>query len=134
MDLVLVVAVVLAAVMLVAAATLAVVRVERGPSMLDRTVAFDVLTTTLVGAVALEAAWSRRTETIPILVVLSLVGFIGSVAISRFAARERPEEGTGRRRGDAAVEGAERNESERLDREAAVDTEHHGGSPDGEVR
>ncbi len=134
MELVLVVAVVLTAAMLAVGATLAVVRVERGPSMLDRTVAFDVLTTTLVGAVALEAAWSRRTETIPILVVLSLVGFVGSVVISRFAARERPDEGTGRGRADAAAEGAQRHQAERQERGAAVDTEHHGGSPDGEVR
>jgi multicomponent Na+:H+ antiporter subunit F len=134
MELGLAAAVVLTAVLLAVGATLAVVRVERGPSMLDRTVAFDVLTTTLVGAVALEAAWSRRTETVPILVVLSLVGFIGSVVISRFAARERPDEGTGRPHGDAAAEGAQRHEAERQEREAAVDTEHHGGSPEGEVR
>ncbi|MFI6426527.1 monovalent cation/H+ antiporter complex subunit F [Promicromonospora sp. NPDC050880] len=82
---------VVATVLLAGAALLAVVRMERGPSMLDRTVAFDVLTTALVGAVAVEAALSRRTESVPILVVLSMVGFIGSVAISRFAAVEPPK-------------------------------------------
>ena len=79
---------IVAAALLAVGAALAVVRVERGPSMLDRTIAFDVLTTILVGAIALEAAWSRRTESIPILVVLSLVGFVGSVVIARFAAVE----------------------------------------------
>lgn len=79
---------IVAAVVLAAGAALAVVRVERGPSMLDRTVGFDLLTTILVGAIALEAAWSRRTESIPILVVLSLVGFVSSVTIARFAAVE----------------------------------------------
>jgi multicomponent Na+:H+ antiporter subunit F len=72
---------------------------ERGPSMLDRSVAFDVLTTALVGAIAVEAALSRRTESVPILVVLSMVGFIGSVAVARFAAVEPPKgrqpDGTG---------------------------------------
>ncbi|MCL1871637.1 MAG: monovalent cation/H+ antiporter complex subunit F [Promicromonosporaceae bacterium] len=87
-----IVVVVVATALVAAAAVLALVRLERGPSMLDRTVAFDVLTTTIVGAVAVEAAWSRRTESIPILVVLSLVGFIGSVTIARFAAREPEEE------------------------------------------
>ncbi len=83
-----IVVVVICTVLLATGATLAVVRAERGPSMLDRTVALDVFTTTLVGAIALEAAWSRRTVTIPILVVLSLVGFVSSVAIARFAAVE----------------------------------------------
>lgn len=79
---------IVATTLLAAGALLAVVRLERGPSMLDRTVAFDVLTTTLVGAIAIEAALSRRTESVPILVVLSMVGFIGSVTIARFAAVE----------------------------------------------
>lgn len=79
---------VVATALLAAGALLAVVRMERGPSMLDRTVAFDVLTTALVGAIAVEAALSRRTESVPILVVLSLVGFVGSVTIARFAAVE----------------------------------------------
>jgi multicomponent Na+:H+ antiporter subunit F len=82
------VVVVVAAVLVAAAALLALVRVERGPSMLDRALALDLLTASLVGAIAIEAAWSRRTETVPILVALALVGFVGSVVISRFAARE----------------------------------------------
>lgn len=79
---------VVATVILAIGAVLAIVRMERGPSMLDRTIAFDVLTTALVGAIAVEAAISRRTESVLILVVLSMVGFVGSVAIARFAAAE----------------------------------------------
>ncbi|MDR7384133.1 monovalent cation/H+ antiporter complex subunit F [Promicromonospora iranensis] len=79
---------IVATALLAVGALCAVVRMERGPSMLDRSVAFDVLTTALVGAIAVEAALSRRTESIPILVVLSMVGFIGSVTIARFAAAE----------------------------------------------
>jgi len=83
-----VVVVVVAIGMVVVAALLALVRVEKGPSMLDRALGLDLLTASLVGAIAIEAAWHRRTETIPILVALSLVGFVGSVVISRFVARE----------------------------------------------
>jgi multicomponent Na+:H+ antiporter subunit F len=83
---------IVATVLLAVGALFAVVRMERGPSMLDRSVAFDVLTTALVGAIAVEAALSRRTESIPILVVLSMVGFIGSVTVARFAATEPPKE------------------------------------------
>lgn len=74
--------------LLAVGAVLAVVRMERGPTMLDRTVAFDVVATTLVGAIAVEAALSRRVESVPILVVLSMVGFVGSVTIARFASVE----------------------------------------------
>ena len=129
-----VVVVTVAALLLAAGAVLAVIRVERGPSMLDRTVAFDALATTLVGAVAVEAAWSRRTETIPILVVLSMVGFTGSVAIARYYARD-PEGDTHVHTASAmAADHAERAAAGAEEREAAVDAEHHGGSAPGEVR
>ncbi|WP_166851614.1 monovalent cation/H+ antiporter complex subunit F [Isoptericola sp. BMS4] len=102
-----VVVVVLAAVLVGAAAVLALVRVERGPSMLDRAVALDLLTASLVGAIAIEAAWSRRTETIPILVAMSLVGFVGSVVIARFAAREPEHDHQGRAPEDVAAQARE---------------------------
>ncbi|MDR0481921.1 MAG: MrpF/PhaF family protein [Cellulomonadaceae bacterium] len=82
---------VVAGVFLVVAAVLAVVRMERGPSMLDRSVAFDVLATCLIGAVVVEAWWARRLEAMPVVVVLAMVGFSGSVSIARFASREPGE-------------------------------------------
>ncbi|GAA1719577.1 hypothetical protein GCM10009809_14210 [Isoptericola hypogeus] len=97
-------AVIASAVLVAAAAMLALVRVERGPSMLDRAVALDALTMTLVGAIAVEAIWSRRTETIPILVALSMVGFVSSVTLSRFAAREPTGESQGREPEDVAAQ------------------------------
>ncbi|WNB85746.1 monovalent cation/H+ antiporter complex subunit F [Cellulomonas sp. ATA003] len=96
------------ATLLAAGGILAVVRMERGPSMLDRTIALDVLTTTLVGIVGLEAAVSRRTDTIPLLVALSLVGFVGSVTIARFASKEPPGQGRVRTREEIARDEAER--------------------------
>ncbi|ROS76469.1 monovalent cation/H+ antiporter complex subunit F [Cellulomonas sp. PhB143] len=121
-----------------AGSVLAIVRIERGPSMLDRTIGLDVFTATLVGAIAIEAAFSRRTETIPILVVLSLVGFVGSVLISRFASVEPEGEGRIRTAEEIAVEDAERLEELERQREAeraaAIDPDHHGGTAEGEVR
>ncbi|MCK9796086.1 MrpF/PhaF family protein [Isoptericola sp. 4D.3] len=99
-----IVAVIAAAVLLTVAALLALVRVERGPSMLDRAVALDALTITLVGAIAVEAIWSRRTETIPILVALSMVGFVGSVTMARFAAKEPESEGAPHSREEVAAQ------------------------------
>lgn len=79
--------------MLVVGAILAMLRVERGPSMLDRMVALDIITNILVIGVALEAAWNRRLDAVPILAALALVGFISSVTVSRYAAVEPEDEG-----------------------------------------
>lgn len=125
--------VIVCAVLLAAAAVLALVRAEKGPSMLDRTVALDIMTSTIVGAIALEAAWSRRIDTVPILVVLALVGFIGSVTIARFAAVEPEGEGRILSREEIAALEAERIAAEDAER-AATDDEHHGGGAQGEVK
>ena len=121
------------AVLLAAAAVLALVRAEKGPSMLDRTLALDIMTSTIVGAIALEAAWSRRIDTVPILVVLALVGFIGSVTVARFAAVEPEGEGRILSPEEIAALEAERILQEDAERDA-TDDEHHGGGAQGEVR
>ncbi|PYF99079.1 multicomponent Na+:H+ antiporter subunit F [Georgenia satyanarayanai] len=80
-------------VILLAAAVMALFRVERGPSMFDRILGLDVTTAVLIGGVTLVAAATKRGDLVPVLVVLALVGFIGSVSIARFAAAESAEEG-----------------------------------------
>lgn len=65
-----------------------VIRVSKGPTMLDRMVAVDLFTSTIVCAIAVISALTRRTDLIPVLVVLAIVGFIGSTTISRFLAHE----------------------------------------------
>lgn len=129
------------AVMLVVAAGAALVRAERGPSMLDRTLALDVMTSALVGVVALEAAWTRSTANLPVLVALALVGFVGSVTISRFASVEPKGEGRVLTREEAAELDARERATQAMARrratraeERAVDDEHHGGGAEGEVR
>ncbi|MER7332382.1 MULTISPECIES: monovalent cation/H+ antiporter complex subunit F [unclassified Micromonospora] len=72
-------------------ALLALIRLYRGPSLIDRVVAADMLLATMVGAVGAEAAVNRHATTLPVLVVLSLLGFVGSVSLVRFAAREKEE-------------------------------------------
>jgi multicomponent Na+:H+ antiporter subunit F len=76
--------------------------------MLDRTIALDIVVTVVVAAVALYASVERRTDVVPILVVLSLVGFVGSVTIARFASVEPEGEGRVRTREEIAEEEAER--------------------------
>ena len=81
---------VLVTVLLTAGAALALVRLVRGPSVLDRIVATDVLLAIVMVGIAAEAAYSRDATALPILVVLSVLGFIGSVSVARFATRKPP--------------------------------------------
>jgi multicomponent Na+:H+ antiporter subunit F len=80
-------------VMLAVGAVLAMIRVERGPSVLDRAVALDIITSTLIIGVALEAAVELRTDTVPVLAALALVGFVASVTLARFASVEPEDAG-----------------------------------------
>ncbi|MEU1968681.1 monovalent cation/H+ antiporter complex subunit F [Micromonospora sediminicola] len=82
---------VIVTVLLTVAGALTLVRVIRGPSILDRAVATDVLLAVVVAAIATEAAYSRDATALPVLVVLALVGFVGSVSVARFAARRDPK-------------------------------------------
>lgn len=70
--------------MLGLAALLLLARATMGPTMLDRTVALDVLIAVLICGVGVEAARHDHTFTLPILLVLTLLGFVGSVSIARF--------------------------------------------------
>ncbi len=85
-NLVIMIMVGIAAALLMAAAALTVMRMSRGPSSLDRVVAADVLTAVVIAGLALEAIVNNHTTTLPVMLVLSLLGFAGSVSIARFVA------------------------------------------------
>lgn len=70
--------------MLAVAAICTVARMTMGPTLLDRAVAFDMFVAIVICALALEAALNRHTTTLPILLVLTLLGFVGSVSVARF--------------------------------------------------
>lgn len=76
-------------VLLAAATGLTLWRVVRGPATLDRIIAVDVLLAIIVTTIAALAAFRRDATALPILVVLSVLGFTGTVSVARFAARER---------------------------------------------
>jgi multicomponent Na+:H+ antiporter subunit F len=67
------------------AALLLVIRISLGPTMLDRVVALDVLVAVIICGLGLEAAVHQHTTTLPVLVVLSLLGFVGSVSVARYS-------------------------------------------------
>lgn len=79
------IAVAVAAVLLSAATAGALYRLARGPSLLDRVVATDVLLAIVAAALAVEMAYHRHLDNLVLMVIVSLVGFIGSVTVARFA-------------------------------------------------
>ena len=86
-------------------ALLALVRLARGPSLLDRVVATDTLLVIISAGLAVYAALERDPTVVPVLVVVSLLAFVGSVSIARYvggmllrapASEERNESGVER--------------------------------------
>lgn len=80
-------------VVLALSASLVVVRMTLGPTTLDRAIALDVVVAILICAIAIEAAVNRHTTTLPVLLVLTLVGFVGSVSVARFTRGRTDVEG-----------------------------------------
>lgn len=97
-------------VLLAAGALCALVRVIRGPSILDRMVAVDALLVAVIAGLAAEAAYNRNPTTLPLLVVLALLGFTASTAVAQFVGgRDAPRDGVAEtKRRDAAEVEAER--------------------------
>ncbi|PRB18248.1 monovalent cation/H+ antiporter complex subunit F [Microbacterium sp. MYb62] len=69
------------------AAILALIRIVRGPSILDRAVASDVLLTEVMCVLGAEMAINGHTRNIPVLLIIAAIGVFGSIAVARFVAR-----------------------------------------------
>ncbi|MEV7799545.1 monovalent cation/H+ antiporter complex subunit F [Microbacterium foliorum] len=69
------------------AAILTIVRIVRGPSILDRAVASDVLLTEVMCVLGAEMAINGHTRNIPVLLIIAAVGVFGSISVARFVAR-----------------------------------------------
>ncbi|GGL28475.1 monovalent cation/H+ antiporter complex subunit F [Nocardia jinanensis] len=79
---------VVAAVLLSAAALITGYRILAGPDTLDRVVGIDSIIAMAICGLAVWAAYSRDTSVVPAIVALSLVGFLGSAAVTRFRVRD----------------------------------------------
>lgn len=66
----------------------AVYRIIRGPSLMDRVVASDVLVATVMCVLGAEMAINRHTDTLPVLLVLAVFAVVGSVSAARFLANQ----------------------------------------------
>ena len=60
------------------------VRLVRGPTLPDRVVALELITTIFVGFVAVWAIASGQTVYLDVGIVLALVGFLSAVAFARY--------------------------------------------------
>ncbi len=65
-------------------ALLALVRLALGPSLLDRVVATDTLLVIISAGLAVHAGLQRDPTVVPVLVVVALLAFVGSVSIARY--------------------------------------------------
>jgi multicomponent Na+:H+ antiporter subunit F len=80
--------IVVAIVFLVVAAGCFLYRVLRGPSIPDRVVALDGVLSVVVSGIIVGAAKANSDITLATVLVVSLVGFVGTVALGRFIERK----------------------------------------------
>lgn len=67
-------------VMLVFASAMAIYRLFAGPSLLDRILGFDMAAICIIGMIVLLSVYWRTSVFIEILLIFSLLGFVGAVA------------------------------------------------------
>ncbi|WP_245907344.1 monovalent cation/H+ antiporter complex subunit F [Leucobacter massiliensis] len=65
----------------------AIVRIVRGPTILDRMIASDVLLTTLMLAVGTDMVVRGHTDTIPLMTVIAATATLATIVVARFVKR-----------------------------------------------
>jgi multicomponent Na+:H+ antiporter subunit F len=83
---------------------LALARLALGPSLLDRVVATDALLVIISAGLAVYAALTRNPTVVPVLVVVALLGFVGSVSVARYIGGMLLESSRDDRDGDRPAE------------------------------
>ena len=74
--------------LLAAGAVTAVVRIVRGPSLMDRMIASDVLLTTLVLAVGAEMVVNQHANSVLIMIAITAVAAFATVAVARNVSKQ----------------------------------------------
>lgn len=77
--------------LLTAAAVVGVVKIVRGPTSLDRVVAADLMVAVTIGAIGLWTVHKHTEVLLPVILILSLVGYTGAAAVARLLDEKRPE-------------------------------------------
>jgi multicomponent Na+:H+ antiporter subunit F len=66
---------------------LAFIRLVRGPSLSDRVVALDLMTTLIIGIIAVYAIATNQSVFLDVASVLALISFLGTVAFAYYVER-----------------------------------------------
>lgn len=74
-------------VLFTAAALLALYRIVRGPTILDRVIASDVLLTTLILVVGAEMVYNGHTRTVPMMLVMAATAIFGTISVARYVSK-----------------------------------------------
>lgn len=77
------------------AALLVLYRMVRGPSILDRMIASDVLLTTLILVVGTEMVVNHHTRSIPMMLVLAAIAIFATVGVARYVSKQDRSAGEG---------------------------------------
>ncbi len=78
-------------VVLAVAVVLVIVRVVRGPTLLDRLVAVDVMLAVLVCGLGVVVAMTGEATFVPVLLAAALLGFVASVSVARLVVAPKVE-------------------------------------------
>ncbi|KUF06555.1 monovalent cation/H+ antiporter complex subunit F [Leucobacter sp. G161] len=69
----------------------ALVRIVRGPTILDRMVASDVLLTTVILALGADMVARGHTDSIPIMVAIAATATFATIVVSRYVKRRNEQ-------------------------------------------
>ncbi|WP_322892390.1 MULTISPECIES: monovalent cation/H+ antiporter complex subunit F [unclassified Yoonia] len=70
---------------------IAFVRLVLGPTLADRVVALDMMTTLIIAFCGIVAVLTAVAAFLDVAIVMALVGFLATVALARYAERRDPE-------------------------------------------
>lgn len=79
--------------LLSAAGLLATYRVVTGPGILDRMVGLDTFVVMVMCGLLADMAYHQHTRTLPVVLAVAMLGFVGSVAVARHVSRQDRENG-----------------------------------------
>ena len=82
------VAFVIASTLFAVAAGLVLFRIVRGPTILDRMIASDVLVTTIILVLGAEMVANGHTNSIPIMLALAAIAIFATVAVARYVSKQ----------------------------------------------
>lgn len=75
---------------LAAAAIMSLIRIIRGPSIVDRMAGSDTFVTLLIVALIADMVLHGHTHTLPLVIALAMTASIGTIAVARYVSHGRP--------------------------------------------